>query len=286
MAKATSAPRSGTLNVISHGTKAILLDGTIRYIIPDVDDYSIVAGTFLGEQPLKKGSSYRLQGVKPASGPEARISTGANIFLVGVSLQPNAAVFCELDLPIPASFRSVRSTDIKPGWFPTPPPSFQFAAQIALVHVLSYDFDDAASLAILDRDNAKFSWEPEFDSTTKTVNLHVYSDPLGDALPKVPAFTTLTTLFGQKVPLDLSAVGSFVPPPTVYPEIRGLENPLELQEYSNSRPQPAATKPPYSCTTLVVISPTHSASRTHAATGSLGFSVPVKGEASAAVATA
>jgi hypothetical protein len=284
MADATSAPRSGTLNIISHGTKAILLGGTVRYIIPDVADYTIVAGTFLSEQPLKKGARYRLHGVKPASGPAARVSTGANIFLVGVSLQPNAAVFCELDLPIPASFRSVRCTDVGAGWFPTPPPTLQFAAEIALVHVLSYEFDDAAALAILDQDNAKFPWEPKVDGTTKTVNFHIYSDPAAAAPPgNIPAFTTLTNLFGQNVPLDLAAVGPFVPPATVYPEIRGLEQPLELQEYSNSRPQPPAKEPPYSCATLVALPPVHAASRafvasTPAAPGSLGFSVSVKGD--------
>ena len=93
------------------------------------------------------------------SGPAARISTGANIFLVGVSLQPEAEVFCELDLPAPASFRSVRCMNIKNVWFPSPPPSLKFASQIALVHVLSYDFEDAASLALVDK-SGTFPWNP------------------------------------------------------------------------------------------------------------------------------
>jgi len=293
MAKTTSAPRSGTLNIICHGTCAYLLDGRVRAIIPDVDNYTIVAGTFLNEQPLKKGARYRLKGVTPASGPAARISTGANIFLVGVSLQPNAEVFCELDLSIPASFRSVRCMDVQKEWFPSPPPSLHFSTQLALVHVLSYNFDDAASLVILDQANNRFPWEPEFDSTTKTVNLHIYSDPQTNApTDQEPAFATLTKLFGQAVPLDLKAVGPFVPPPTVYPEIRGLENPLELQDYSNSRPQHPAEQPPYHCGKLVGISPGHQASLAETATGSpgspgwLGFSVSVKAKASKAAATA
>ncbi len=144
--------------------------------------------------------------------------------------------------------------------------------------MLSYSFEDAEKLAILDQDNARFPWQPKFDNTTETVNLHVYSDPLGEALPTVPAFTTLTNLFGQNVPLDTAAVGEFVAPETVYPEIHGLENPLELQEFSNSRPQSKAVKPPYNCTTMVAISPSHSATRALASTGSLGFSVSVKGD--------
>lgn len=278
MAEAKSAPRKGTLNIISHGTKAILLDGAVKYLIPDVEDYSIVAGTFLEEQPLERGKVYKLEGVKSGDGPQARISTGANIFLVGVSLHKNAAIFCELDLPIPATFRSVRGVDIEADWFPDSKAFLQFSSQIALVHVLSYDFEDAAKLQILDEHSQPFPWKPKFDATTKTVNLHIYSDPLTDALPKVPAFTTLTKLFGQELALDLSAVGPFVPPPTIYPEIHGLESPLEIQEFTNGRPQRAAKQPPYSCATLVAVPPGHSASRVLAANGSLGFSVSVKGD--------
>jgi len=282
MAKAASAPHRGTLNIISHGTCAILLDGTVRLIIPNVDNYTIVAGTFLSEQPLRKGARYRLEGVKAPTGPAARISTGANIFLVGVSLQPNAAVFCELDLSIPESFRSVRCMDIQKEWFPTPPASLRFSSQLALVHVLSYAFDDAASLALLDEANAKFPWKPKFDSATKTVNLHLYSDPKGDALPAVPAFTILTKLFGQEVPLDLAAVGPFVPPPAIYPEIHGLENLLELQDYSNSRPQRAAIQPPYDCGKIVGITSSSAATESG---GSLGSSVSVRAKESGAAAT-
>jgi hypothetical protein len=278
MSDANGAPRKGTLNIISHGTKAIVLDGALRYVIPDVENYSIVAGTFLEEQPLERGKVYKLEGVKSGDGPQARVATGSNIFLVGVSLQRNAAIFCELDLPIPATFRSVRGIDIEADWFPGSKAFLQFSSQIALVHVLSYDFEDAAKLQILDEHGQPFAWKPKFDATTKTVNLHIYSDPLTDGPPKVPAFTSLTKLFGQEVALDLSAVGPFVPPPTIYPEIHGLESPLEIQEFTNGRPQSAAKQPPYSCATVVAVPPGHSASRALASTGSLGFSVSVKGD--------
>jgi hypothetical protein len=300
MAEATSASRGGTLNIVFHGTCAYLLDGTIRAIIPDVANYTIVAGTFLNEQPLKKGARYRLKGVNKVSGPAARISTDANLFLVGASLRPDAAIFCELHLPQPASFRSLRCMDVEKEWFPS---------QIALVHVLSYDFEDHAELVILDRANDRFPWEPKFDRKTKTVNLHVYSDPAAGAPPeKLPAFKVLMDLFGQDVALDLDAAGPFVSPPAVYPEIRGLEEPLEIQDYNNSRPERAAEEPPYSCTHIFGIAtgqgattgatgttgstgstgPTGPAgdakSRVRTAPASLGYSVSVKGEPGEAAA--
>ena len=277
MGETTGAPRGGTLNIIFHGTCAFLLDGSVRNIIPDVENYTIVAGTFLKERPLEKGARYRLKGVKPASGPAARIATGANIFLVGVSLQPHAAIFCELDLPFPASFRSVRLMDIDKAWFPDPPPALKFSNELALVHVLTYDFDDPASLVILDKANTRFPWEPKFDRRTKTVNLHVYSDPQTNAPPdKKPAFTRLVDLFGLTVPLDLAAVGPFVSPPNVYPEIRGLEEPQELADYITSHPKPEQVEPPYHCTQLIATA--------HGTSGSLGYSVSVKAEAGEAAA--
>ena len=279
MAKASGAPRGGTLNVILHGTCAFLLDGSVRAVIPDVENYTIVAGTFLKERPLQKGARYRLKGVRPVAGPAARIATGDNIFLVGVSLQPHADIFCELDLPLPASFRSLRPMDIDPAWFPDPPPALKFSGELALVHVLIYDFDDPEALVLLDKANNRFPWEPKFDHRTKTVNLHVYSDPQANApLDKVPAFTRLVDLFGLTVPLDLAAVGPFVSPPSVYPEIRGLEEPQELLDYSTSHPAPEQQTPPYHCTQLIVTAPGTSAS--------LGYSVSVKGEPSEAAASA
>jgi|HubBroStandDraft_1064217.scaffolds.fasta_scaffold00079_17 hypothetical protein len=285
MAQPTSASRGGTLNIVFHGTCAYLLDGSIRAIIPDVANYTIVAGTFLNEQPLKKGARYHLKGVKVPSGPTARISTDANLFLLGASLKADAAIFCELHLPPPANFRSVRCMNVDQKWFPSPPTSFKFSSQLALVHVLSYDFDDPTELVILDKANNRFPWEPKFNHQTKTVNLHFYSDPQTNAPQALPAFTTLTDLFGQTVPLDTSAIGLFVSPPNVYPEIRGLEEPMELQDYNSSRPQGKAEQAPYNCTKVVgIVQGTAQApAKTNlaiAATGSasLGFSVSVKGE--------
>jgi hypothetical protein len=284
MAEATSAPRGGTLNVILHGTRVYMLDEGVTIIIPDIANYTMVAGTFLHEQPLVKGARYSLKGVNKPSGPAARISTGANMFLTGVSLVPNAAVFCELDLLVPADFRSVRCMDVQEAWFKSPHPTLQVGYQLALVHVLSYDFDDAASVAVVDQAGARFPWEPKFDQATKTVNLHIYSDPQAGAPPEtLPAFTELMNLFGQNVQLDPDAVGPFVPPPDVYPEIRGLESPLELQDYNTSRPEHAATEPPYSCVPLGGTgggSPSKAlvAGGTASATGALGFSISVKGE--------
>jgi hypothetical protein len=270
MAEANGAPHCGTLNVIFHGTCAFLLDGSVRSVIPDVENYTIVAGTFLKERPLEKGARYRLKGVNPATGPAARIATGDNIFLVGVSLQPHADVFCELDLPYPTSFRSVRCMDIDKAWFPDPPPALKFSTELALVHVLIYDFDDPASLVLLDKANNRFPWEPQFNRHTRTVNLHVYSDPKTDAIPAVPALTKLVELFGLTVPLDLAAVGQFVSPPIVYPEIRGLEEPQELADYMTSHPGPEQLQPPYHCTQVIATPPGSSTS--------IGFSVSVQGD--------
>src|SRR5580692_2065218 len=124
-----SAPCTEMLNIIFHGTSAFVLDETIRIVIPNVDKYTIVAGTFLNERPLRKGGRYHLKGVKPACEPRARVATDANIFFVGVSLKPSADIFCELELPLPAAFRSLRLMDIDKAWFPDPPPALRFSNQ-------------------------------------------------------------------------------------------------------------------------------------------------------------
>ncbi|MGO4884384.1 MAG: hypothetical protein ACLP59_26720 [Bryobacteraceae bacterium] len=248
MAAEARAPQGGTLNVIFHGSCAFLLDGNVEAIIPDVPNYIFVAGTFLQEHPLEKGASYRLVGVQPAGSPAARIATGSNVFMLNAEVQADAPIYCELHLKLPTAFHSLRPVDVDPAWFPTPPPCFKVPLQIALVHVLTYEFEDAAALAILDGSGNKFPWSPEYNSTTKTVNLHIYSDPDANAPPDpFPATTLLTKLFGLDVPLETGLKGPFVSPPNVYPEIRGLEQPAELVDYSSGRPARAHLDPPYNC---------------------------------------
>ncbi|MGA2594486.1 MAG: hypothetical protein ABSH32_31695 [Bryobacteraceae bacterium] len=260
---ATSNPRSGKLNIVVHGTVGFFLDGkSVRVVIPTVENFNIVAGTFLKEQPLAKGKTYSLVGVKgAAAGETPSISTGVNIFLVGVEVN-EAARFCEFDLLVPAGFRSVRTMKVRSKWYKPPlPPKFIKPKQLALVHVLTYDFEDYESLKILPEDG-EIKWKPEFNDQTKTVNLQIYCDPKSDTAPAPdPPFKNLMNLFGMTtVELDTTAIGRFKAPRNPYPEIKGLENPLELEDYIAGHTAAAAIQPPNDC------APVHGLAEKHPAT--------------------
>jgi hypothetical protein len=261
---ATSDPRSGKLNIVVHGTVGFFLDGeSVKVVIPDVDKFIIKAGTFKEEKPLDKGKIYSLDGVREAAAAVTpNISTNANIFLVGVNVEDTP--FCEFDLPVPATFRSVRGMNVpkKGNWYtPEDPSQFHIPEQLALVHVLTYDFEDYRSLAIRDQDRKPFAWEPEpsFDRQTKTVNLHIYCEPeCGTVTGSPPPFTKLMALFGVTVTLDTTP-GNFDQPPNVYPEIWGLENSLELDDYCDSRATAQAIHPPNDCAGTIALATAHPA---------------------------
>jgi hypothetical protein len=280
--KSPSDPHGGQLNIVFHGTLAFVLDGDVKVVVPEIDKFHIVAGTFREEQPLQKGAHYRLVGVKPASGPAPHVATDANVFLVGVKLQAGAAVFCDFNLQTPAGFRSLDYVNLKGAALPEFPPPFAIPKDVvALTHVMTYDFDDVRSLAILDHKNNRFPWAPKLNGRTGTVNLHVYCDPQDDAAPEpMPAFVQLVGMFGVRLTIDLKAIGPFAAPPEVYPEIRGLEDADEVQDFSHSHPGLAKSAFPIHCGACMVLPPDAPPPPDPPPTPArkLNFSVSIRGE--------
>jgi hypothetical protein len=183
--------RSGTLNVILHGTFAYYIhegeNKRIDALIPHVPEHVVRAGNWLGETTLAPGRTYSLEGVEPPDNPRD-MDVGHNLVLNNVqpatdtpSPDPNGGpLYAILDLKRPHGIFSMRRAKLPPKDFGKTECNLpqNWAGEICTMQVFSYRFKDDAKLLLKNH-----PWEPAFagvrDGQGKrhdvTINLHIFS---------------------------------------------------------------------------------------------------------------
>jgi hypothetical protein len=206
--KNSQQQRSGTLNVIFHGTVVYQRDAGAAQItawIPKVDPEHVYrAGNWLAETDLQAGH-YRLEGVETdATGvfvPEK------NLILKPPRRTPDEdQIHAKLIFPWPKTITSLRVAPVERKFFEHADDLVGESDQqhVAAVQVFTYDFEDDTKLKLA---NAKLKpsgghyWEPVF--TGDTINLHVFSaeDHYEQPSLAIQDFGKSAELFGYEVKL-------------------------------------------------------------------------------------
>jgi len=172
----------GTLNVVFHGTFILKRDTTrhrIDALVPDIMSHEYLAGTYCKERPMAKGAVYELAGVT-ASSSVPQVHEETSLHFTG-ELVDNYAdrLFCSWRLPAPQSILEVRRIAVNSDYF-SGKDRQQVAdlKELALVHVLQYPFAELGLLKIRNTTgSASSEWEPAFQVSETTVNLHVFASP-------------------------------------------------------------------------------------------------------------
>lgn len=188
------------LNVVFHGLWAYVVgeEGIDAYTVQD-PDHVFLAGNWLDEQPIPAGD-YELLGVE--EGSASVFSDQENPVVRAKINMDDSATHCSISLPLPREIHSKRK-------FPTAGLAvFEGAdaaginpAEIAMVHVLVYDFEDPGSLEI-----DRLDWQPVMNPDERTVNLHLFAqEPSKVAADHyIHAYRKLAGSFG----LDISPIST------------------------------------------------------------------------------
>jgi len=176
--------KSGLLNVVCHGTMALVLndDGSIEVIMPQMDQtwmHTYQAGTWDPNGLVKLDvGSYTLGGkIKEGDGTQ-RFDENVNICWDGPwQTGQNARI---LRLPKPLYIESANYIGISPDDFVNPKnPNVPKAQSVAELHVFGYNCDDLESITLLDQNKQSLGWVPQIinDGIRDAVNLHVFAEP-------------------------------------------------------------------------------------------------------------
>src|SRR5262245_15427558 len=108
--KASPRTSMSTLYLCCHGLFAfVFYDDHIAIITPDVDDHAYKAGAWKKEARLTKGEVYSLVGANDPDHPNPRPALDKdNLFLSGLKNIDLDRSFCELNVPFPDEFISLR----------------------------------------------------------------------------------------------------------------------------------------------------------------------------------
>jgi hypothetical protein len=218
MATRKSSPkhRSGTLNVVFHGTFVYQRDTKANHItawIPTIDQHVYRAGNWLAETELLNGN-YRLEGV--AKDGRGTFDPARNLILKRPRIKPDEGrMHAKLILPWPKTITSLRVATVAREFLQ---PSDELEGNsdpqhIATVQVFTYPFEDDTKLKLADyklQPTGGHYWEPVF--TEDSINLHIFSaeDHYEQPSLAITDFGKCAELFGYKLKLLQSAPTSAV----------------------------------------------------------------------------
>lgn len=211
------------LDIIFHGLSAIEFTSSEvhTYLPSGPSDYAYLAGTWMQEVTLSRGSEYRLSGVMTGPRPELRdIDPGQNVVYRARPIKPDFS-FCKLVLPFPdfvTPLRLLRKEHGRNFLAGSPQPILEPSA-IPQVVALGYVHPDSTSPLQF----RPLDWTPVI--MDGVVNLHIWDAPAKKPTPQeaMDAFTQLTKLIGAPgIHLDPAYAEIDRPLPDENPDVPGL----------------------------------------------------------------
>jgi hypothetical protein len=239
--------RSYQLNVIFHGLWAFHLNANgMTAVTTDHHHHRKTAGEWAAPAFDLQPGEHALQGVRPGS--ERTFSAHENLMVTtDDGITKSAAPLYFIALPDAREIHSKRK-------FPAgPEPMFEGAdvpselpAEIAMLQVLVYDFDDPYAVTL-----SPLAWKPKFNADGWTANLHLFAQPdtpLMDPEHFKHAYRELAAMFA----LDIQPTRTVRAPLDTRTGIDGFPSieELGLDERDSGGPQPGVSGA--NCEMLVV----------------------------------
>lgn len=172
----TDAPANprAALHVYCHGLYAyVFYEDHILLLTPRIDEHKYLAGEWRKEKDLELGASYSLTGVTDSVRPNSRPGISHhNLFLSSVKRIDLTGSYCQVRLPFPTQFLSLRY--VKASLVGNDLLASGDTAQMSefpLLQVLRYEVPDPRKVRLENFDG----WNPVGDSQQQ---LHFFAEPL------------------------------------------------------------------------------------------------------------
>jgi hypothetical protein len=171
----------GHLNVIFHGLFAfVYTDECIEVLIPKFQQQKVCAETPTVGYSLTQGNTYTLTGVSLARSavrfPRDETAVLENFRVINRGAN---ALFCSIYLPRPPRISTLRKVRTNTNFFQGATAAKIVTKTLPLIHVLTYDFTDDASVRLEDFEVGGHGAL----SQRRTLNLHVFSETTSSAGP-------------------------------------------------------------------------------------------------------
>lgn len=172
---ASSRNRRPVLQVYCHGLHAyVFYPDHILLLTPHVPDHKYLAGAWRNETEMKQGEPYSLTGVGCAPDVPGRrpVINRNNLFLPGVETIRADKSYCQVNLPLPDQFISLRYVKANfEGKSPKGSIDVTQSSEFPLLQILQYEVYDLPNLRL----EGLASWQPNRESSLQ--QLHIFAEP-------------------------------------------------------------------------------------------------------------
>ncbi len=233
--KSSKSVPGTTLYLCCHGLFAFVLrQDHILLLTPRIDEHKYLAGTWRSEKDMKKGGSYSLLGSSKGEYSNRRpVISKDNLHLSGIKDIDLASSFCQIKLPFPEQFISLRHVQASFTGKSFAAANAPSASTFPLLQVLKYEMPDPQNCRFEGLDQP---WKP--DPHAAIQQMHIFAEP-PDLVPgdhASRAFDALVQIF-PGVELTLKPGRGLAPCPHKEPgspRAIDLEQELSLSERDNS----------------------------------------------------
>jgi len=223
-----------TLYLCCHGLFAFVLrQDHILLLTPRIDEHKYLAGTWRSEKDMKKGGSYSLLGSSKGEYSNRRpVISKDNLHLSGIKDIDLASSFCQIKLPFPEQFISLRHVQASFTGKSFAAANAPSASTFPLLQVLKYEMPDPQNCRFEGLDQP---WKP--DPHAAIQQMHIFAEP-PDLVPgdhASRAFDAWCRFFRRRADPEAGPrSGAVSPQGTGLSRAIDLEQELSLSERDNS----------------------------------------------------